>query len=153
MSIWSRIERKEPNDCWLWQGAKNTDGYGIVSVVVAGKETTRRAHRLVYEMVNGPIADGMKICHTCDTPACCNPAHLWEGTHLENMEDMVAKGRGVGKNPGEAHGRSKLTEGQVRDARRRWRRGERTSDMAKEFGVSSSVLQKAIDRETWSHIL
>ncbi len=151
MSLWSRIDKKGPDDCWLWQGARSVEGYGIVSVRVEGKGTTRRAHRLVYEEVNGTIADGMKICHTCDTPACCNPAHLWEGTHADNMADMVSKGRGTGTHPGEAHGRAKLTGSLVKEARRRWRRGDSIADMAVEYGVGQSTLRKAVYRETWTH--
>jgi hypothetical protein len=80
----------EPNSgCWLWEGAVTNDGYGMI----CRNGTTLRVHRLAWEEVNGPIPDGLNVCHTCDVPACCNPAHLFVGTQQDNVSDMRAKGR------------------------------------------------------------
>lgn len=83
------------NECWLWTGWQDGKGYGMLEIGSKRDGTRRRvlAHRLSYELNVGPIPPGMEICHRCDTPLCCNPSHLYIGTHFENMADMTRKGR------------------------------------------------------------
>lgn len=70
--------------CWIWNGRDRNTYHRIRGKAV---------HRLAYLAAVGPIPTGLLICHHCDTPACFNPAHLFAGTHLDNMEDAKAKGR------------------------------------------------------------
>lgn len=75
--------------CWLWTGATNEHGYGKLSA----NGSWRLAHRVSWNLSNGEIPDNLQVLHRCDTPACVNPAHLFLGTHADNMRDMKQKGR------------------------------------------------------------
>jgi hypothetical protein len=81
----------EPNErgCREWQGARQPTGYG--EITVNGKSAT--THRLAWELAHGPIPTGMCVCHHCDNPPCCEPSHLFLGTHKDNMQDAAKKGR------------------------------------------------------------
>jgi hypothetical protein len=81
-----------PSGCWEWTGTRNRDGYGQLKLK-GGKGYPFRAHRVAYEAAYGPIPDGMIVCHSCDNPPCCNPEHLWLGTHKDNAADRTAKRR------------------------------------------------------------
>ena len=88
--FWARVQKGD--GCWIYGGAKlpkEIGGYGWVSY--KGKRIG--AHRLAWMLTNGPIPPGMEVCHSCDNGPCCNPAHLFLGTHAENMGDCKAKGR------------------------------------------------------------
>jgi hypothetical protein len=78
--------------CWVFMGATNSFGYGIVGSGGRGKPNDR-AHRITYKHFKGEIPKGMFVCHTCDVPSCCNPDHLFLGTNQDNVNDMVRKKR------------------------------------------------------------
>lgn len=94
--FWSRVEKDGPipphrpelGACWLWM-PEPARKYGRFHV----KKAEFLAHRIAYQIANGPVPDGMLACHHCDTPRCVNPAHLFQGTHEDNNRDMMAKGR------------------------------------------------------------
>jgi hypothetical protein len=75
--------------CIEWTGKVDRKGYGRISI--EGRQFF--AHRVTWELANGPIPDGMCVCHHCDNPPCCNVAHLFLGTIRDNNLDMSAKGR------------------------------------------------------------
>lgn len=89
--LWAKINKRGPDECWLWMASLNAYGYGQIQA--EDKSRPLRASRVVYETVHGSIPKGMHVLHHCDNPACCNPKHLWLGTHQDNMDDMNAKGR------------------------------------------------------------
>lgn len=96
----------------------------------------------------------MCVLHRCDNPPCCNPAHLFLGTHADNVRDKVNKGRqSRHSSPGEAAGLAKLTNEQVLEMRRLYAEEHiRQVDLAARFGVGQSAVSAILRRRTWSHI-
>ena len=131
--------------CWLWQGSRDLNGYG--KVMFGGK--TWRAHRLAYTYYRGAIPAGLAVCHTCDTPLCCNPDHHFLGTVGDNNTDRHRKGRSA---HGERSGHAKLTADQVREIRALSAAKVRRADIADRFGVSIHNIKRIVARATWKHL-
>jgi hypothetical protein len=151
--FWERVNKLSATDCWNWTGSMGSHGYGTLSV----DGNPRTTHRLAWELTTGPIPDGMHVLHHCDNRRCCNPSHLFLGTNLDNIQDMVKKGRqskGASKNAkkGEENVTAVLTAEQVLDIRRRVGNGEHQRDIAKEYGVSQGHVSNLVRRVTWKHI-
>lgn len=155
--FWSKVDRRGPDDCWEWQGARAglAPGYGtlwIADGVVPGAPsgTGRKpgrmhpATRICRYLTTGewPAGD-MDVCHTCDNPPCVNPAHLWLGTTLENIQDCVRKGRARGGGMrGERNPMAKVSDDQVREILARTASGERHSDIAADYGISHTMVYR-----------
>lgn len=139
----------EPNSgCWLWTGAIAGEKMRY------GRYRNIPAHRYSYELHVGPIERGKIICHKCDNPYCVNPDHLWQGTHKENTEDMVRKGRAAFINSGtfvngEQHRRARLTAELALDIAARH---QSSRAAAKEYGVHRSLIQDVRAGRTWAHV-
>jgi hypothetical protein len=145
-----RFVSPEPNSgCWLWMGKADRYGYGVITTGQQGRSTsaTFKAHRLSWTLHHGDPG-GQHVLHTCDQPACCNPAHLFLGTQAVNMADKAAKGRARG----ERCGYSRLTEADVREIRRRCAAGETQEAVARAFSVTRSNVSHVARRVSWSHV-
>jgi hypothetical protein len=87
--LYERVEILPWSGCWIYMGS-TVKGYGVIGV---GRGFQLKAHRVSWELANGrPIPRGLFVCHSCDVRPCINPAHLWLGTHLDNMTDAHKKG-------------------------------------------------------------
>jgi hypothetical protein len=148
--FWDMVDKAGPDDCWPWTWHHLRDGYGVVHNLSLGTIRHLRAHQLAYRLKRGLIPEGMSVLHRCDNPPCCNPAHLFVGTHDDNMRDMVIKGR---SRRGEDHGRAKITEDIVRDIRRRYDAGEQILSIARDIHLSPTATELAVKRKTWRHVL
>jgi hypothetical protein len=141
-SFWRRVKRAD--GCWLWTGARMSKGYGTVSFW----KRHRLAHRIAWALTHGEPRPGLDICHTCDVRACCNPAHLFDGTRLDNVRDMLQKGRGRWvATKGEANGSAKLTEDAVLEIRAT--RGE-NKRLALKHGVGLTTIKAIRNRTAWA---
>ncbi len=139
-----------PNGCIDWNGSLTSGGYGNLK----WEGRTVRAHRLVFQLMKGPIQDGLVVMHSCDRPVCVNPDHLSVGTMLDNCIDRDSKQRGGhGHTPGELHGCSKLTESQVIEMRKLRATGDFTYyQLGEMFGVAYQTAHKACSGTTWCHL-
>lgn len=134
------------DDCWEYR-LTDMEGYG--RILVDGKRVA--THRLAWELKYGPILEGMCVCHHCDNPACCNPAHLFLGTPADNAHDRNEKGRSRGGGMrGAENGNSKLTQEDVREMRHLHTTGRHSqAELSKRFGVTQAHVGRIVCRESW----
>lgn len=140
----------DPNGgCLLWSRSLAKTGYG--QVAFRGKVSL--AHRVAFEVANGPIPDGLFVLHKCDVRACVNPSHLFLGTQAENMADMAAKGRSRNRdNRGDRHAMAKLNSAEVLVIAERLKSGESSAALGREFGVGRTAIVKIKLGESWSSV-
>lgn len=147
--FWNRVSKaNHPQGCWEWTAGCHEFGYGLAELNIGGV-VLRNAHRVSWYYSYGTIP-AHYVLHTCDNPKCVNPDHLFEGTHLENMQDMVEKGRG---HLGSKHGMAKLTEADIPIIRRAYANNEGSYRfLADMFGVTSGTIANILQGKTWRHV-
>lgn len=136
-TLFKRTQRV--GDCLVWTGATDPGGYGHFGL----NRKTVLAHRISYTIFNGPIPEGMCVCHTCDNRRCIEPKHLFVGTKKDNAQDAVSKGR-LKKND------VKLNWAKVDEIRQRYSEGGCTHrSLATEFGVCNATIWDIINHNHW----
>lgn len=144
--FWGKVEKTD--ECWLWRAAlKKPENYGFFTI--DGK--LQYAHRYAWQSERGPIPQGLLVCHTCDNPTCVRVSHLFLGTHKDNVDDCVRKGRRTILR-GEDHYQQKMNKAQVLEIRRRVAAGEVQRRLAKEFGIHQVTVSEIVRRKIWKHI-
>ncbi len=142
--FWRFVDKGD--GCWNWTGAL-TYGYGMFGV---RKGHMVHAHRFSWELIHGPVAGGLVVCHHCDNRRCVNPGHLFVGTQADNMRDMVKKGR---QRKGVDRWNAQLTPEIVRQIRRQYRRGGTTyEELGRRFGTTEVNVGKIVRGENWRHV-
>jgi HNH endonuclease len=127
----ARVE-KNAEGCWGWKGAKAAAGYGHIRY----QYRIYQAHRLSFEFHNGPIPEGMDVCHRCDNPTCTKPDHLFIGTASDNMLDAYQKGR---------RPNIKITPEQAKEIQSKFGTGLYTKvRLAKEYNVTTQAIRDAL---------
>lgn len=133
------------DECWIWCGGLTEKGYGFFRV---GKRKLR-VHRLALELTGVRVASEDLVLHSCDRPACCNPAHLRVGTHQDNVRDAMDRNRVA---CGTRKKNAKLTDERVRVARADYSRGATVSSLAKRFGVDYRTMKDVVLGRAWRHV-
>lgn len=165
---------RDLSECWNWVGCRDHNGYGRV-----GGRGGRYAHRYAWTIFNGVIPDRLQVLHHCDNPPCCNPEHLWLGTHRDNMRDRDEKGRGYFGSPRHIrdmkdsprlpmsaetrkkislsmkgrHHNAKISEDEVRQIREMRAHKEYSyKELASMYGVNYNTVRKIINYKSWVDI-
>lgn len=148
--VLERIRRhtdvRGPDDCWPWMAKRHARGYGETTI---RRKDVRVTRVLLAARLGRPLAPDEHALHTCSNPPCCNPAHLFVGSHQENMDQRLAEGNYA---RGERHHAVSLTAEIVRAIRIRVAGGETRQAVARDYGISPSTAGRIVARRTWQHV-
>jgi len=138
--FWALVKQGAEAECWPWLGNVDPSGYGRFKI---GPDL-EGAHRVAWILTHGeiPPGDGYHgtcVCHRCDNPPCCNPAHLFLASNAGNVADKVSKGRLI----------TKLTTERVLAIRES---DMKQCDLAREHGVSEATISMVKSRALWAHL-
>lgn len=150
--FWDKVDKRGPDDCWPWLGARSRQGYGYLNTGGRKHLVTKKSHRIAWELRYGDIPTGMHVLHSCDLPECCNVAHLRLGTNADNVRDKMARGR-LGPREGRANGHARLTENDVDLIRMTYDTlPVSQSAIARAWGINHSHVRRIIFGKAWKHV-
>lgn len=147
--FWDKVAKSAY--CWEWKAYRTSAGYGAMSSKHGMPNIL--AHRFSWELVNGPISEGMCILHKCDNRLCVNPNHLFLGTKKDNTQDMLKKGRNrCGHVGGVNHGRqgAKLDWEKAKEIRHLYFAERRTAhEIAQFYGLARGKIKDLVANRSW----
>lgn len=153
--FWPNVDRPDgPDACWPWLRARDRDGYGwiITGSTVDGSRCSQRCHRVAFELTYPGTTQDCHVLHHCDNPCCCNPSHLFLGTHADNMADKSRKGR-ASSLKGESVPNAVLTDSLVRQIRRIYREGKLSQRrVGVLLGLNPNTVKSVLTGNRWVHI-
>lgn len=138
----AKVKRRDPAQCWEWTAGRWRRGYGQFKV----QGHPVQAHRFAWHVEHGGPPTDLMVCHLCDNPPCCNPAHLVLGTRAANAFDMVRKGRQLSA---ERHPRTAITRQQARRMRLALVAGADVREISRRSWVSISGVYKILRWERY----
>lgn len=148
MRFSTQIELPDGDGCWVWKGQTNSNGYGIFQL----NKQSQLAHRVSFSLANGPIEDWLFVLHSCDNPICVNPKHLSAGTHADNMEHKVLRGRCNSRPKTNRLVDTKLDPTKVKEIIERYNSGETQNALALSYSVSAGTISRVLSGTIWAHI-
>ena len=152
--FWKKVDKKTPDQCWLWTGTTNGRGYGKMRISLTKKISTHRFSYALHHPISIPINEiDFQVCHSCDNRTCVNPYHLRLATNLDNMNDKVERGR-CNSVRGENHANAILTENDVKQIREKYATGNYSfKQLADEYNYKSTgSISDIIMYRKWTHI-
>lgn len=141
--FWSKVEKGSEDECWEWQAAQDSDGYGNFKI----NGSVERAHRVALALDEGDLSSLDEfdlVRHTCDNPSCCNTDHLVEGNQKDNMIDMSKRGRASGQ---------RLDADDARLIKERYANEDVSySELADDFGVEKGSIAAILNGYSFKHV-
>jgi hypothetical protein len=142
--FWSKVYQAPGDSCWEWTGALKDSGHGVFSHL--GRAV--QAHQFAWELAHGALPQGAMLRHQCDNASCVRPSHLLPGTHQQNMDDMVSRGRACHTN-----GHPVITPELAQELRVEYKPGRVTQkQLAARYGLSSSLVRRVLTGKTWAQV-
>ncbi|MCW2900315.1 MAG: endonuclease [Streptosporangiaceae bacterium] len=149
--FWSKVDKAGPDDCWPWNRSRTEGGYGQFKVRAGA--SPQKASRVAWALVHGPIPEGLVVCHRCDNPPCCNPAHLFLGTIADNNADKITKGRQAETRPELVavlvSRVRRLSNEQIDEVRRLHATGQSCRTIARRFDVHHTTIVRLTNGTHW----
>lgn len=149
--FWAHVVKGSQDECWEWRGTKRTGGYGFLRVWVLQGNPEIKASRIAWLLVHGSVPVDQLLCHRCDNPACVNVAHLFLGTHTDNSQDMIRKGRKY-STAGTNNGNAILTPAAVLEIRQLLASKVTVRDIALRHGVGIGVVYSIKYNRAWKQV-
>ena len=144
--FWGKVDIRGSGECWPWKAGQR-NWYGSIGILTDGKVRVYVATRVAYTITFSDPGE-LNVLHTCDNPPCCNPAHLFLGTHSDNLQDAISKGRAI------LDAKRKMTDELALEIRDRYLSSSTITerDLSEEYGISFNAIGEMIRGNSYRHL-